>query len=57
MLDPDLRDRVGDAAAEVERCFDALLAQPTQANRGALREAVDRLMRAGARVLIEIEQP
>ena len=54
--DPGLRERVGDAVAEFERCFDAAVAQPTSENLDALREATDRLMRAGARVLMELDR-
>ncbi len=57
VLDPGLRERVDDAAAEFKRCFDAAAAQPTSKNLDALRAAIDRLMRAGARVLIEIDRP
>lgn len=56
VLDPALRERVGDAVAEFERCFGAAAAQPTSKNLDALREATDRLMRAGARVLIELDR-
>lgn len=56
VLDPELRKRVADAVAEFERCFDAAVAQPTSKNFDALREATDRLMRAGARVLMELER-
>ena len=38
------------------RAFDAALAQDTQENRSALREATDRLLRAGARTRIELER-
>ncbi len=57
VLDPGLRERVDDAAAEFKRCFDAAAAQPTSKNLDALRAATDRLMRAGARVLIELDRP
>ena len=36
--------------------FDAALIQDTQENRSALREATDRLLRAGARTRIELER-
>jgi len=36
--------------------FDAALTQDTQENRSALREATDRLLRAGARTRIELER-
>ncbi len=57
VLDPGLRERVDDAIAEFQRCYDAAMAQPTPANLRALREATDRLMRAGARVLMELDRP
>ena len=36
--------------------FDAALAQDLQESRSALREATDRLLRAGARTRIELER-
>lgn len=53
-VDPSLRDRVADAAAEFDRCFGAVAVQPTPQNMDALRAAADRLMRACARVLMEL---
>ena len=56
ILDGSLRDRVNRAIAELKQRYDAAVAQPTEANLDELRDAMDRLMRAGARVLIEIER-
>ena len=52
----DLRDRVEDAMAEFDRRFAAAAAQPGRHNRDKLRDATDRLVRAGARVLIELNR-
>jgi hypothetical protein len=55
-IDQELRARVdGDIAAFLS-AFDAALAQDTQDSRSALREATDRLLRAGARTRIELER-
>lgn len=55
-IDRELRARVeGDIAAFLA-AFDAALAQDTLENRAALREATDRLLRAGARTRIELER-
>jgi hypothetical protein len=55
-IDQELRARVdGDIAAFLS-AFDAALAQDTQGSRSALREATDRLLRAGARTRIELER-
>ena len=55
-LDPDLRERMDAAIAEFQKCYDAAAAQPTAGNLEALREATDRLVRAGSRVLIELNR-
>ncbi len=54
VLDPDLRRRADDAMADFQRCYDAVVAQPTSKNLDALHEATDRLMRVGARILMEL---
>lgn len=55
-LDKELRVRVdGDIAAFLS-AFDAALSEDSQQNRSALREATDRLLRAGARTRIELER-
>lgn len=56
VLDDLLCDRVNRAMADLKHSLDAAVAQPTAENLDELREATDRLMRAGARVLIEIER-
>ncbi len=57
VLDPGLRVRLDDAVAEFRRHFDAAVAQPTPINLDSLREATDLLLRAGARVLMELDRP
>lgn len=54
VLDASLRDRVNHAMADLKRSLDAAVAQPTSENLDQLREATDRVMRASARVLIEL---
>ena len=55
-IDKELRARVdGDIAAFLS-AFDAALAEDTQESRTSLREATDRLLRAGARTRIELER-
>ncbi len=56
VIDPSLQDRVAEAAAEVDQCFAALGSPLTPGQLDALRAATDRLMRACARVLIELGQ-
>jgi alpha-D-ribose 1-methylphosphonate 5-triphosphate synthase subunit PhnH len=56
LLEASLQDRVRQAVACFNRCLDAAIAAPTPANLDQLRQAADRLMRAGARVLIELER-
>jgi len=55
-LDLDLRERVNDAVAEFDRSFAAAAAHPSPHNLHKLRDATDRLVRAGARVLIELNR-
>jgi len=55
-IDQDLRARVDGDIAAFLAAFDAALAEDTQASRSALREATDRLLRAGARTRIELER-
>jgi len=55
-IDQALRERVeGDIAAFLA-AFDAALANDTSESRTGLREATDRLLRAGARTRIELER-
>jgi hypothetical protein len=55
-IDRALRERVdGDISAFLE-AFDAALADDTIESRAGLREATDRLLRAGARTRIELER-
>jgi hypothetical protein len=55
-IDQELRSRVdGDIAAFLS-AFDAALAADTSESRFGLREATDRLLRAGARTRIELER-
>jgi hypothetical protein len=55
-IDSELRARVDTDIAVFLSAFDAALAQDTQDSRTALREATDRLLRAGARTRIELER-
>ena len=55
-IDRDLRARVDDDIAAFLAAFDAALVQDSQESRSALREATDRLLRAGARTRIELER-
>jgi hypothetical protein len=55
-IDRELRARVDTDIAVFLAAFDAALIEDTQENRSALREATDRLMRAGARTRIELER-
>jgi hypothetical protein len=55
-IDKELRARVDTDIAAFLSAFDAALAQDTQSSRSALREATDRLLRAGARTRIELER-
>jgi hypothetical protein len=55
-IDHELRARVDGDIAVFLAAFDAALGHDTQENRSALREATDRLLRAGARTRIELER-
>jgi len=55
-IDHELRARVDGDIAAFLAAFDAALVGDTQENRSALREATDRLLRAGARTRIELER-
>jgi transposase-like protein len=55
-IDQELRSRVDGDIAAFLAAFDAALAADTQENRFGLREATDRLLRAGARTRIELER-
>jgi hypothetical protein len=55
-IDNELRARVDTDIAAFLSAFDAALAHDTQDSRTALREATDRLLRAGARTRIELER-
>lgn len=55
-IDQELRTRVDGDIAAFLAAFDAALAADTQESRSALREATDRLLRAGARTRIELER-
>lgn len=55
-IDKELRARVDGDIAAFLAAFDAALGQDTQESRSLLREATDRLLRAGARTRIELER-
>jgi hypothetical protein len=55
-IDLELRARVDGDIAAFLAAFDAALGNDTQESRAALREATDRLLRAGARTRIELER-
>lgn len=55
-IDQQLRSRIDGDIAAFLAAFDAALAEDTQASRFGLREATDRLLRAGARTRIELER-
>jgi len=55
-IDQELRARVEQDIAAFLAAFDGALALDTQESRTALREATDRLLRAGARTRIELER-
>jgi hypothetical protein len=55
-IDQELRSRVDGDIAAFLAAFDAALAGDTQESRSGLREATDRLLRAGARTRIELER-
>jgi len=52
----DLRARVNDDIAAFLAAFDAALLQDNEESRSGLREATDRLLRAGERTRIELER-
>ena len=55
-IDRALRERVDSDIAAFLTAFDAALAGDTADSRAGLREATDRLLRAGARTRIELER-
>jgi hypothetical protein len=55
-IDRALRERVDGDITAFLAAFDAALADDTLENRAGLREATDRLLRAGARTRIELER-
>lgn len=55
-IDRALRERVDGDISAFLAAFDAALAQDTMESRAGLREATDRLLRAGARTRIELER-
>jgi hypothetical protein len=55
-IDRALRERVDGDISAFLAAFDAALADDTIASRAELREATDRLLRAGARTRIELER-
>jgi hypothetical protein len=55
-IDTELRARVDGDIAAFLAAFDVALAEDTQETRLGLREATDRLLRAGARTRIELER-
>ncbi len=54
VLEDALLDRINRTIVELKRALDAAVAQPAAQNLDQLREATDHLMRASARVLIEL---
>ena len=55
-IDQTLRERVDGDIVAFLAAFDAALARDTIESRTGLREATDRLLRAGARTRIELER-
>lgn len=55
-IDRVLRQRVDEDITAFLAAFDAALADDSQESRAALRQATDRLLRAGARTRIELER-
>lgn len=55
-IDKELRARVDSDIAAFLAAFDAALEEDSEVNRSLLREATDRLLRAGARTRIELER-
>lgn len=56
LIDRALRERVESDISAFLAAFDAALADDTAESRAGLREATDRLLRAGARTRIELER-
>ncbi len=56
VANPRLHERVSDAVSVFSCCLDAAITQPTKTTIDDLRDATNCLMRAGARVLIELER-
>lgn len=56
IADPRLRERISDAVSEFQHRLEAALARPAPDTIEGLRKAADRLLRASARVLIELER-
>jgi hypothetical protein len=55
-IDQELRERVNSDITAFLAAFDAALASDTPESRAGLRDATDRLLRAGARTRIELER-
>jgi hypothetical protein len=55
-IDQALRERVDGDITAFLAAFDAALAQDTVESRTGLRDATDRLLRAGARTRIQLER-
>jgi hypothetical protein len=55
-IDQALRERVDSDIAAFLAAFDAALAEDTLESRAGLRDATDRLLRAGARTRIQLER-
>jgi hypothetical protein len=55
-VDQALRDRVNEQIAIVQDALDAAVANPTDSALNELSEATDKLIRALARVLLEVER-
>jgi hypothetical protein len=55
-IDAELRARVDSDIAAFLSAFDMALVEDTPESRASLREATDRLLRAGARTRIELER-
>jgi hypothetical protein len=55
-VDQALRDRVNEQIAIVQDALDAAVANPTYSALKELSEATDKLIRALARVLLEVER-
>jgi hypothetical protein len=53
-IDPALRDRVMEQIPIVTHALEAAVANPTDGNLNEVHEAIDKLMRALSRVLIEV---